>query len=99
VADFEFPDDERVESDAGAEKVESARDAVGAALRYATDSRRPLTAGRRVMVLAWLVGALPGVRTQRELAALLECTPAATCKLTRQARVYLRTGGRTPRES
>ena len=67
----------------------SARDTAAALIRFAIEGRGLVSAGRRVFALAWLLGELPGVRTQRQLAERLGVTPAAACKLMAETRFYL----------
>jgi hypothetical protein len=86
---FEYPS----ETDHHAAALTAAREAVAGLLSFAVESRNPTTAGRKMIALAWLVGALPGVQTQRDLARTLNCSAPAVCKLTSQARGYLRRQG------
>jgi hypothetical protein len=51
--------------------------------------RDPLTAGRRALALAFILGALPGVATQKELARIMRCSEPVTSDLISRARFSL----------
>jgi len=90
---FKYPDDDD-SSDVRLAALETARDQAALIMAHIVDSRSLETAGRRALVLGWVLGELPAIRSQRGLAALLRCSPAAVTKLTQNARAFLRKSGK-----
>jgi len=68
----------------------AAREATARVIDLATESRRPECAGRRVLAMAWVLGAMPVTRTQLDLARLLGCSEPHTSRLIFMARLSLR---------
>lgn len=94
TASTEF-DDPFAEVDARSAAISAAREATAVVLAFTTASRRPDTAGRRVLALAWVLGKLPGVKRQKDLAKLLGCSAPFTNRLISSARSALRSSRRT----
>lgn len=89
-----FTDPFRDEPGAPAMRAEiemaTARATAAAIVGFIVPPRRdPLTAGRRALALAWVCGALPGVTTQKQLAALLRCSAPQTYRVIQRARFSL----------
>jgi hypothetical protein len=71
-------------------EMAAARETAAAIIGFIVPPRRdPTTAGRRALALAYVLGALPGVATQKELARVLRCSEPVVSSLIQSAKFSL----------
>lgn len=87
-------DDPFGEVDARAAAMAAAQEAFAVVLEFATASTRRDTAGRRILALAWVLGKLPAVKRQKDLARLLGCSAPFANRLISEAQTALRSSRR-----
>jgi hypothetical protein len=87
-------DDPFGEVDARAAAIAATKEAFAVVLEFTTASTRPDTAGRRILALAWVLGKLPEVKRQKDLAKLLGCSAPFANRLIFEAQSALRSSRR-----
>jgi hypothetical protein len=85
-----FSDEPGAEATRAEIEMTAAREAAAAIVGFIVPPRRdPTTAGRRALALAYVLGALPGVATQKELARLMRCSEPVASDLIQRAKFSL----------
>lgn len=90
TVDFEYPEDDEQLPVGRSERA--AGEALAAVLQWCTDGRTAASCGRRTLAVAFLLGNLPWLRTQRDLATRMGTTEAAAAQAVALARKFM--GGR-----